>query len=148
MVSHLIKWSWAPEDKGSLCHSPHLPVLDINIKNAVLSNILIMSWVTGWTRWSQSSIPILLMQWIYDLHSLLYNLSLHSCLCRVSCLGHMDVWDEPNSNSAPEGSKALVQAALRSCGYPIHPWRHSRSGWMGPCAAWCGGQPDHGRGLG
>ena len=29
-------------------------------------------------------------------------------------------------------------AAQRGCGCPIHPWRCSRPGWMGPWAAWAG----------
>ena len=29
-------------------------------------------------------------------------------------------------------------AAHRGCGCPIHPWRCSRPGWMGPWAAWAG----------
>jgi len=42
--------------------------------------------------------------------------------------------------------------AQRGCGCPVHPWRCSRPGWMGPWAAWagmkCGGWwPDCGRGL-
>ena len=28
--------------------------------------------------------------------------------------------------------------AQRGCGCPIHPWRCSRLGWMGPWAAWAG----------
>jgi len=29
-------------------------------------------------------------------------------------------------------------AAQRGCGCPVHPWRSSRPGWMGPWAAWAG----------
>ena len=29
-------------------------------------------------------------------------------------------------------------AAQRGCGCPVHPWRCSRPGWMGPWAAWSG----------
>ena len=29
-------------------------------------------------------------------------------------------------------------AAQRGCGCPVHPWRCSRPGWMGPWAAWAG----------
>jgi len=29
-------------------------------------------------------------------------------------------------------------AAQRGCGCPIHPWKSSRPGWMGPWAAWAG----------
>ena len=29
-------------------------------------------------------------------------------------------------------------AAQRGCGCPVHPWRCSRPGWLGPWAAWAG----------
>jgi len=39
--------------------------------------------------------------------------------------------------------EVLEQAAQRGCGCPVHLWRCSRPGWMGPWAAWprikCGG---------